>query len=111
MKLSPAAFRLRGWDLLRRVPNNTPINQPLSEGRIKREEESFRNAFGVSSDVAFHVWEYLLEHEKLTNEMAKKARPKHLLWSLLFLKQYNTELFLCGILGTTDKTLRNGFGS
>ena len=42
------------------------------------------------------------EDEKLP----KKARPKHLLWTLLFLKLYDVENVLAPMCGCSEKTFR-----
>ena len=105
MILSPSAFRLLGWDMLRHRPINVPINRATSNTIEAREETEFRSAFGVSSDVCSHVWEYMATYETL-KENGKAARPTHLLWCLMFFKVYNTENFLCSILQTTGKTFQ-----
>ena len=105
MILSPSAFRLLGWDMLRHRPINSAINRATSDSIEAREEAEFRSAFGVSSDVCSHVWEYMVTYETLEDHV-KTARPTHLLWSLMFLKVYSTENFLCSLLQTTGKTFR-----
>ena len=45
----------------------------------------FRNFFGTSSTVCAILW------EELQTQFSGGTEPKHLLWSLLFLRQYHTE--------------------
>lgn len=59
------------------------------EGK-KKLEEKFRGTFGLGSDVASILMEYLFVFKKINN----KTRPIHMLWALLFMKTYATEKFL-----------------
>ena len=105
MIIAPSAFRLLGWDIIHRIPINASINHTASTTIEARREAVFRSAFGVSSDVCSHTWEYLSTSNRMV-EGQKKAKPTHLLWALMFLKKYETEIFLCCLLSTTEKTLR-----
>ena len=105
MIIAPSAFRLLGWDILHHIPINSPINHKTSATIEARQEAEFRAAFGVSSAVCSHTWEYLSSSIQKVNGQGK-AKPTHLLWSLMFLKTYGTEIFLCCLLLTTEKTFR-----
>ena len=62
----------------------------------------FRRAFGVSADLASIVWGVVvLEH---LHQIDVAVEPIHLLWALLFLKQYLTGLMLKAVTGKTRKT-------
>jgi hypothetical protein len=62
----------------------------------------FTACFGCSPRIVAHLWKRIV-----SKDLAPKGtRPQHLLWSLLFLKNYNTEDFLAPICGTDAKTYR-----
>ena len=105
MIIAPSAFRLLGWDMIHHIPTNVPINRNACASNEARQEAEFRSAFGISSAVCSHVWEYLSSSVRKVNGQ-EKAKPTHLLWSLMFLKTYGTEIFLCCLLKTTEKTFR-----
>lgn len=58
----------------------------------------FRSFFGISPKCCAVTWNKL--------EHLETSDPKHFLWCLLFLKQYNTEEVNRKIVGTDEKTLR-----
>lgn len=60
----------------------------------------FKSFFGVSPQVCATVWNLLNNDEQETSD------PKHLLWCLLFLKQYGTEHERRVILKADEKTIR-----
>ena len=65
-------------------------------------KHQFRQAFGVSADLASIVWVVIvLKHLPDLNIAAK---PIHLLWTLLFLKQYLIGPMLESVTGKTRKT-------
>lgn len=59
----------------------------------------FRSLFGVSPRVCLNLW-----HQHIN--LPPKAKPKHLLWALLYLKVYGTEQALSGMVHVTRKTYR-----
>lgn len=61
---------------------------------------SFKSFFGVTPIVCSIIWTHLLKSQKL------QLKPIHLLWSLLFLKQYNTETVNSIICRCDKKTFR-----
>jgi DDE superfamily endonuclease len=68
---------------------------------VKAENGRFRSFFGASIDVVVNVW------NRLESTIDSAAKPKHLLWSLVFLKIYGTEDVHCRITGWPDpKTFR-----
>lgn len=58
----------------------------------------FKSFFGVSPEVCAKVWNLLVSDAT--------SDPKHLLWCLLFLKQYGTEHERRVILNADEKTVR-----
>ena len=57
--------------------------------------------FGMTPDATCTVWDAISRPK-----VHGKLLPKHLLWALLFLKQYNSEGVLASISKTTPKTYR-----
>lgn len=55
--------------------------------------------FGVSPNVCAVAW-------KLLKRKPQGSQPKHLLWSLLFLKTYNKEHVNASLAGADEKTFR-----
>lgn len=67
------------------------------------DKRRYRAFFGCSSDVTTSLW-LKLQPQWHINIM---ARPKHLLWSLVFLKVYASEIALSAMVGSPDeKTFR-----
>ncbi len=59
----------------------------------------YKTFFGVSPNVCGVAW-------KLLKQKPQGSQPKHLLWSLLFLKAYNKEHINASIAGVDEKTFR-----
>lgn len=59
----------------------------------------FRSFFGVSPNVCAELW-CLIQNKPIN------SKPKHLLWSLLFLKCYNVEHVNASIVEADEKTFR-----
>ena len=62
----------------------------------------FWQVFGVTANLAFIVWGIIILKHLPNLDVA--AKPIHLLWTLLFLKQYLTGPMLESITGKTRKT-------
>jgi hypothetical protein len=60
----------------------------------------FREFFGVSPLVCQEVWKLI------RNKIPSGANAKHVLWTLLFLKRYNTESVNRKICGCDEKSYR-----
>lgn len=60
----------------------------------------FKSFFGVSPSICAIIW------EKIKREIPSTAEPKHLLWSLNFLKQYHVEHSRTTIFKADEKTIR-----
>jgi len=67
------------------LSTSEPIMRSTSGLSILVERRRFRAIFGVSPLVCSIVW------NKLDGSVCRRARPKHLLWALLFLKVYASE--------------------
>jgi hypothetical protein len=68
----------------------------------RSEEREFRSLFGVSAFVASKIWRRC----GTIGSLPPGAKPKHLLWVLLFLKVYATESVHRSIVHTSRKTWR-----
>ena len=76
-------------------------------GTAAMEERRFRELFGARMEIVVHLWEMM---EK-GNLLPEKSKPKHLLWTLYFLKVYPREGPGCSAVGGSGgavdpKTLR-----
>lgn len=60
----------------------------------------FQSFFGVSPLVCSLIW------EKIENAVPSGGAPKHLLWSLCFLKQYSVEHNRRSLFHADEKTIR-----
>ena len=70
--------------------------------RTRGSMRHFKAVFGVSPLLCSVVWNYMDDDEKLP----RRAQPKHLLWTLMFLKLYNSENVLSSMCGCEEKTFR-----
>lgn len=59
----------------------------------------FKCFYGISPNVCAILW-------KKIKDKPPTAEPRHFLWSLLFLKQYNKEHVNAAIVGVDEKTFR-----
>jgi hypothetical protein len=81
-------------------------------GTAAMEDRRFRELFGASIRIVLYVWHAMEEGGLLPN----KSKPKHLLWTLYFLKVYPREAPGCSAAGggggpSTQKHCKNGCGS
>lgn len=60
----------------------------------------FKSFFGITPIVCSIIW------QKIKDEVPEGGEPKHLLWSLMFLKQYTDEHTRRSIVGADEKTMR-----
>lgn len=74
--------------------------QILYSGRRDGSRRDFRALFGVSPTVCVDLW-YLCR-----DSFDKKIRPRHLLWSLMWMKTCATEPILSSLVRVTRKTFR-----
>jgi hypothetical protein len=88
-----------GADIMRRCPESG------SEVVFERRWMSF---FGVDAVVCVDTWTRIgIDLNNAEDPADKSAEPVHLLWALLFLKQYGTEAQLAAHAGAVDeKTFR-----
>jgi hypothetical protein len=76
-------------------------------GTAAMEDRRFRGLFGARIEIVLKVWSMLMED----GLRPKKSKPKHLLWTLYFLKVYPREAPGCSAVGGSKgaidpKTLR-----
>jgi hypothetical protein len=77
------------------------------KSRKKSEDARLRNFkghFGLSPTHTSMLWILLGENKWFISK--SEPDPKHLLWALLLLKQYSTEIVLSGKVGVDEKTFR-----
>lgn len=74
----------------------------VEKPNLTAENGFFKTTYGVTPDVCAHTWEYMSRY----NTMPNNSRPKHLLWTLIFLNLYEPETFLAALFGPTEKTFR-----
>lgn len=86
---TPKAFMLLAKDILGDPPPHCA-------------ERTYRAAFGVGPEVSSHVWEYISIYKKKPT----KGLPKHLLWTLMYMKCYDAESLLAAMVGTSAKNYR-----
>ena len=60
----------------------------------------FRATFGASPEISSEIWNMIDDEEDY--ELPRLAKPKHLLWGLMFLKMYCSEAVHCIIAGGDD---------
>jgi hypothetical protein len=69
---------------------------------LPTKERRFRACFGTTARICSQLWS-LCSHILI----AEGAMPVHLLWALMFLKQYNTEEVNASMAGCDEKTFRH----
>lgn len=89
MDILSTLFWEKGLEYAKRSLNNSP----LTNLRI------FREFYGVSPDVCAVAW-------NLIKDKHSSIQTKHLLWTLLFLKRYNTEHINSTLVEVDEKTFR-----
>ena len=72
----------------------------LGQSEIIRQRR-FITFFGASYDVIFDLWELIV------NYLPRNRNPMHLMWTMLFLKQYNKDSTNASVCGCDEKTFRN----
>jgi hypothetical protein len=97
MRVSPREFANFARDMLD-MPKGNRKRSPESERR------NFRAALGASFKTISKLWNMLEPLEKIS----RRARPKHLLWTLVYLKVHKSEPIHCRITGCKSRdTFRN----
>lgn len=86
--MSAATF-LRLGNIYTKATSNTNTN-------LRR----FTSFFGITPKVCARIW------EMIKSSLPAGSKPTHLLWSLNFLKQYNTEHTRRSLFKADEKTLR-----
>ena len=102
----PILFIKRHLDFQSNTMLCTPLAFEIISGSVAGGNSegirSFKARFGCSPDVCSVLWEMMSNRRSKPRNMI----PKHLLWALLFLKTYNSETVLSGVLGIERKTFR-----
>ena len=75
-----------------------------SSGNNATTNWRFKAAFGISPLMCRQLWELI--GQIADQSLSSNARPKHLLWALMFLRQYNTTEINCAMSGADEKTFR-----
>jgi hypothetical protein len=75
------------WDIQNRMSRNA--------GTAAMEHRRFRELFGASIDIVLQVWHMMDDGGFLP----EKTKPKHLLWTLYFMKVYPQEAPTCSTVG------------
>lgn len=81
------------WDEGLEIANHSRTKSQLTGNR------KYRTFLGVSPEVCSSLW------KRISNKPSG-AQPKHLLWSLLFLKNYNKEHVNAALVNVDEKTFR-----
>lgn len=87
---TPGDFELLGGEIMGRS----------TDGSASVFEARWITFFGVVCVVVAEVWNRLIEKD---DPELESAAPFHLLWALLFLKQYPTESVFCKLVGVQDE--------
>lgn len=82
--------------MLRTVAKQTVIHHGSATNR------KFRSFFGCNSGVATYLWNRARRQKVLPGDFT----PKHLLWTLAFIKLYDSEIVLSGLCRCDAKTFR-----
>ena len=83
----PKAFEIAAEDL-------------IGDSNPSQSHQKYVAHFGVDSLVTAKIW------DMTKPSLPTKVKPKHLLWALMFMKVYNSELVLASWAGVTPKTYR-----
>jgi hypothetical protein len=71
----------------------------------------YRYWFGTSPTITAITWNSLVESGWTELSGVREAKPKHLLWALMFLKSYGTEAVHSAKVDSDEKSFRSGHGS
>jgi hypothetical protein len=93
LPVEPALF----WTLAATLVAAIPTTGVLS---LKTKERRFKEHFGIKPEMCASLWALCLPF------LPVDASPMHLLWTLYFLKQYNTECVNAAFSNCDEKTFR-----
>ena len=96
--IPPDTFLREGYNMIGRQVSSCPITFTATS------TQRFCSTFGVNALICTQLW-YLIGINAGEN-LIRTALPKHLLWSLLLLKQYNSTEIASAIAGVDEKTYR-----
>lgn len=75
-------------------------------GRRSMTTRLFTSLFGANNLAIAKLWMLICDTNPLYRGADGFVEPKHLLWTLTFLKQYTTEDVLASVAGVSPKTFR-----
>jgi hypothetical protein len=88
-------------------PSFTPMDFHVYGRKALRKNSlsvrQFISHYGVTPRMAAIIWTKLINDRTLP----AKARPKHLLMTLLWMKTYGTETTCCTLMGISENTFRH----
>jgi hypothetical protein len=96
--ISPEKFEEIGLELV--VADEQKRKKKSEDKRLR----IFKGHFGLSPVHTAMLWILLGENNWFISK--SEPNPQHLLWALLLLKQYSTEIVLAGKAGVDEKTFR-----
>jgi hypothetical protein len=73
------------------------------------ERRRFKAFYGTSADKCSRLWWMIHHTAKSYQEIGGGAQPQHLLWALMWLKTYNTDIYLSGVVGVDENTFRKWY--
>jgi hypothetical protein len=76
------------------------IGRSVKSEKLARDR--FASSYGTEPLIAAILWEMMMN----SNIQYDKPFPKHLLWALMFLKSYDTEMNIASRLRVDEKTYR-----
>lgn len=94
-------FAALGWDFIKKDNNGRPQRERLPAQQVL--ERKFLAFFGTTAFVCALLWAMLLPQ---LPDLPSNVHPKHLLWALIFLKQYNIEEVNAKLAACDEKTFR-----
>ena len=86
-------------DFRRELVRILTMNENLSENTLK---ELFRSHIGCSFEVCADAWNRMVARDSLPGD----AKPKHLIWTLMYLKLYDTQRRSSVVLRSDADTIR-----
>jgi hypothetical protein len=78
------------------------IGRPVNSDKLARDR--FASSYGTEPLIVAILWQMLMNNSNKCDN--SKPYPKHLLWALMFLKSYDTEMNIASRLRVDEKTYR-----
>ena len=67
---------------------------------VNLKKRRFITFFGASNEIIFNLWNLMCDN------ISDVRNPMYLMWTMMFIKQYNKESTYASICGCTEKTFR-----